>query len=118
MPPALLEPVDRGDVRMVQRGEHLRLAPKTGDPLRIVGESLGQDFERDVATEVAVAGAIHLAHAACADGSADFVGADPGTSTQGQARGLYALSPNDYLRCCVDVGPLGSRDRLLIQSFR
>ena len=38
------EAVNRGDVRMVERGEHLRLAPEPREPLRIGGEGSGRIF--------------------------------------------------------------------------
>ena len=37
MPSALFEPVDRGDVRMVQRGEDFRFALKAGEPVGVGG---------------------------------------------------------------------------------
>ena len=52
------------DVGMVQRGEHLRLALEAGEAFGIVGERLGQDFDRDVAIELRVARPIHLSHPA------------------------------------------------------
>jgi len=33
-----LQPVDRRNARMIERGEHLRFPAKAGDPLRIIGE--------------------------------------------------------------------------------
>jgi hypothetical protein len=33
--PAFLEPVDRGDVRMIERGEDFRFALKTREPFRV-----------------------------------------------------------------------------------
>ena len=67
MPSRFLEAVDRGDVRMIQRREHLRFALEPREPIRIGRERLRQDLERDVAIQPRVAGAIHLAHAARAD---------------------------------------------------
>ena len=58
-----LDRVDGDDVRMVELGEGLRLATKTREPLRILRHFGGQDFERYVAAEFRVGGAIHLAHA-------------------------------------------------------
>ena len=45
----LLETIDRGDVRMVERGEDLRLALEPGEAIGVVRERAGQDFQRDVA---------------------------------------------------------------------
>ena len=61
---------------MAQRGQRLRLALEAGDALRVGGEGGGQDFDRDLAAEHGVAGAIHLAHAALAEQGEDLVGAD------------------------------------------
>ena len=46
---AVLEPVDRTDVRMVERREHLRFALETGEAIGIARERIGQDLQRDVA---------------------------------------------------------------------
>ena len=39
----------------------------------IAGEHVGNDFDRDLATQLRVAGAIHLAHAACAERAKHFI---------------------------------------------
>ena len=52
---------------MVQRREHLRFALKPGEAIGIAGERVGQDLQRDVAIQLRIARAIHLAHAALAD---------------------------------------------------
>ena len=72
------EAVDGGDVRMVQRGEHPGFALKPREPLRVGGEGLGQDLDRDVAIELRVARAIDLAHAAGAERRQDLVRAEAG----------------------------------------
>ena len=51
------------DVGMVQGGERLRLAREPREPLGIAREELGQHLDGDVAIELRVARAIHLAHA-------------------------------------------------------
>ena len=78
----LLEAVDRGDVRMVERREQLRLAPEAGEAFGIGSEELGQDLQRDVAAELRVARAIDLAHAAGAEQGGDPVRAEPSTGGQ------------------------------------
>ena len=62
-----LEAVYRADVGVVQRREHPRLALEAREAIRIAGERLRQDLDRDVARELGVACAVHLAHAARAD---------------------------------------------------
>ena len=45
----VLHPVDRCDVRMVQRGEDVRFALKARQPLRVRANSSGRIFDGDVA---------------------------------------------------------------------
>ena len=73
---AVFKAIDRGDVWMAERGEHLRFSPKSRQSVGIGDEGAGQDLQRDVAIEPGVASAIHLAHAAGANGIDDFVGAE------------------------------------------
>ena len=56
--------------------EHLRFATKTGDPVAVERERLGQDLQSDVAIQFGVAGAINLAHAARTDGRQDLIRAE------------------------------------------
>ena len=72
-----LQPVDRADVRVIERRERPRFAREAGAALGIGGEVRGQDLDRDVATELAVARAIDLAHAAGAERRHDRVGPEP-----------------------------------------
>jgi hypothetical protein len=57
---------------MVQRGENLSFAFEAGEPVRIEGEHLWQNLERDVAIEFGVARAIDLSHAPRTDSGEDF----------------------------------------------
>ena len=66
------EAVDVRDVRMVQRREGLRFACEPREPIGIARERVGQDFDRDVAIQLRVARAIHLAHAAGAEAQRGF----------------------------------------------
>ena len=79
----VLEPIDSGDVRMIERGQDLRFAPKSGEPLRIGREEGGKDFERDLAIEFGIPGAIDLAHTAGPDSRQDFVRGPDGRRVQG-----------------------------------
>ena len=67
--------VDVRDVGVADRGERLRFTREAGQPLGIGGEEVGQDLDRDVAIELRIAGAIHLAHSPGTDGGDDLVGA-------------------------------------------
>ena len=53
---------------MIQRREKLRFAGKPCKSVGIEGEDVGQNLERDLPIELRVARAIHLAHAAGAEG--------------------------------------------------
>ena len=67
MPVGLLEPVDRGDVRVVEGGEEVRLALEAAEALGVLRDLGRQHLDRDVAAEVRVGGAVDLAHAAGAE---------------------------------------------------
>ena len=56
----VLEPIDRGDVRMVERRENLGFALESSQPLRVLSELLGQDLDGDVTPELRVPSSIHL----------------------------------------------------------
>ena len=75
----------RGDVRMVQRGEHFRFALKASEPIVIRRDGRRQDLDRDLALQLGVGGPIHLAHAAFADLGGDFVDAETGAGSEGQS---------------------------------
>jgi hypothetical protein len=79
---------------MVEQRERLRFACEPSEPIWIVGEGVGQELQRDVAIQLRVARAIHLAHAAFADLRGDFVDAEAGTGGEGQTacHGLYGPS--------------------------
>jgi len=72
----LLESVNRGDVLVIERGEHLRLAAEARQAVRIAGKSVGQDLERDVAVQARITRPIDLAHPTSPDRAGDFVGTD------------------------------------------
>jgi hypothetical protein len=71
-----LQPVDLRNVRMVQRREDLSLALESREPVGVVGERRGENFQRDVAVERRIPRAIDLAHAACAEDADDLIDAD------------------------------------------
>ena len=76
---ALFEAIDVRDERMIQRREHARFAFEPRQPVRIVDDRLGQDLDRDVALEAAVARAIDDAHTARTERADDLVGAEART---------------------------------------
>ena len=73
-----------GDVRVIQRGERLGLAREPREAIRIVRERLGQHLDGHVAVELRIARAIHLAHAAFANGRCNLVDAEAGAEGKGQ----------------------------------
>ena len=52
---------------MIQRGGRLRFAPETFQRLRVFGDFVGQEFERDKATEPCVLGLVDDTHPAAAE---------------------------------------------------
>ena len=68
-----LDRVHTDDAGMVESGERLRLAPEALEPLRARGHLGRQHLERDVAAELRVGGAVHLAHPAGAERGGDAV---------------------------------------------
>jgi hypothetical protein len=76
---AFLDAVDLRDVGMVERRQRLRLALEARPPLGIRRQQIRQDFDRDVAIELDVAGAVDLAHSAGADLGLDPVMTNNGT---------------------------------------
>ncbi len=69
----LLQPIDRGDVRVVQRGKQVGLTPEAREPLGIACHFGRQHLDRRLAIEVGVGRPVHLAHAAGADRRGDAV---------------------------------------------
>ena len=58
---------------MVQRGSGLRFLLEASKPFRVIGNMRRKDLQRDIPIQARIAGAIHLAHTARADGCDNFV---------------------------------------------
>jgi len=86
-----VQAVDRGDVRVIERREHLRFTLEPGESLRVCCHVGGQDLDRDVAPELLVARAIDLAHSALAEFGDDLVGAE--AISRGQWQEVAPSSP-------------------------
>ena len=69
----LLEAVDDRDVRMVERGQDAGFALEPCETVRIGGERLRQDLDRDVAIELRVTRPVDLPHAAFANLRRDHI---------------------------------------------
>ena len=59
-------------------------ALKAREPIGVSRERRRQDLDRDLALQLRVGRAIHLAHAALADLRGDFVDAEAGAGSEGQ----------------------------------
>ena len=81
----VLEPVDRGDVRMIQRGEDLRFALKARQAVGVGCERRGEDLDRDLTLQLRVRRPIDLPHSTHAELRGDFVDAEAGAGREGQA---------------------------------
>ena len=68
----VLQPVDRRDVRMIERGEDFRFALKPRQPVGVGCERRWQDFDGDVTLQLRIARAIDLAHTPGPKGGKDF----------------------------------------------
>ena len=68
---------------MIEGSQDLRFAFKPRQPLRIGREQVGQDFQRDLAAQLHVPGAVDLTHAARAEGAGDFVRAEASAGLHG-----------------------------------
>ena len=86
--PLGLEAVDRGDVRVVELREELRLALESRQALLVLGERRGQDLDRDLALQPRVGRAVDLAHPALAELGGDLVGAEALADQGGILSGL------------------------------
>lgn len=75
----LLERVNRGDVRMIQGRERLRLSLEPRQAVGVRRERGRQDLDRDLAAERRVGRSVDLPHPAFADRRGDFVDAEAGT---------------------------------------
>ena len=84
LPVGLLEPVDRGDVRVVEGGEEVGLALEAPQALFVLRHLGRQHLDRDVPVEVRVGGAVDLAHPPGPESRGDLV-VRQGLSDQGRA---------------------------------
>ena len=80
VPPGdLLEGVDAGDARVIQRGERLRFSFEARYAILVLEEFLRQNFQRDIPCEARVRRPVHFSHPSGAERSEDLVGSEPGT---------------------------------------
>ena len=67
------ESIDRGNVGMIQRCQHASLALESSHPLTVASETLGKNFNRNVALQFGIPRAVNLTHAAASELAQDFV---------------------------------------------
>ena len=87
----VLDPIDAADVRMIQSGEHVRLAREPRTPIGIGGEQCREELQRDVAIQLRVTGAIHLTHPAGPQQIDDLVGAEARPGREAHAGGAIIV---------------------------
>src|SRR5262249_20464451 len=68
----LFEAVNRADIRMIERRQHLRFTPEAREPVRIAGQSRGKDLDGNLAIQLRVASKIDLAHPAATECAEDL----------------------------------------------
>lgn len=61
---ARLRGVTAVNVRMVERGQHLRLPPEPREAVGIADELIGQDLQSDIPEELRIARLVDLSHTA------------------------------------------------------
>ena len=82
----IFEAIERGDVWMIERREHVRFSPEPGEAFRVAPQRLGKNLQSDITTESWMAAAVYLSHAALSDDGDDFVttrGASQARATSG-----------------------------------
>ena len=82
----LFQSINGCDVGMVQRGEHLRLPMESSHPFGVVYKIFGQDFQRDFAAQLCIAGTVHLTHSARADDSGNLISSEARSGREHQTR--------------------------------
>jgi hypothetical protein len=87
---AFLNAVNRRDMRIIQRSEDLRFTCEAGETVRVERNRRREHFQRNVALQLGVAGALDFAHAARAKQADDFVGTHlcAGWERHGETGGL------------------------------
>lgn len=67
---------------MIQRGEELRFALEAREAIGITGKRFRQDLQGDIALQLRIAGAVHLAHAAGAERAGNLEWAESGAARE------------------------------------
>jgi len=70
---AILHAIDRGDIRVIQRGQHLRFPGEARHAVGILCEDFRNHLDRDIASQFGVRRAVHHTHAALAQLAGDAI---------------------------------------------
>ena len=70
------ESMNLRDVRVIQRGKDFGFPSKPGQAIGVRSDVCREDLDRDVALQICIIGAIHLAHSTRADSCGDLVRTD------------------------------------------
>ncbi len=103
-----LEPVDGRDVGVVECRQEIGFPREARQALRVASEERRQNLERDVARQLAVAGAVNFAHPAGADQGDDLVGAEAcaGRQAHRSLEIIRTAKPMSYVRRSPGRRPL------------
>src|SRR5690348_17540078 len=98
---------------MVERSQHLGFALEPRHAPGVSSERFRQYFQRDVALQPGIAGAIHFAHAARADRREDLVGSEsvPGSIIHlpiGTRRSNSSKKLSSSVTCVMGLSPAGA----------
>ena len=95
-----LEAVDRGDVRMAERGEDPRLAFEAPQAPRVAAKRVGQALDRDLAAQAGIERPVDAPHAARAQQIEDLIAADVLSEDEAIAGGVVRdPAPGRCRRC-------------------
>ncbi|HEV8336851.1 MAG TPA: hypothetical protein VGR67_10570 [Candidatus Polarisedimenticolia bacterium] len=87
-PGRFFHPIDGADGAVAQRGQDLSFTAETGEPVGIPGKGLREHLDGHLPVEPGILGAIHLAHAARAERSEDFIRAQTCSRRESHADGI------------------------------
>ena len=82
----LLEPVERGDVRVIQLSQEPGLPLEAVQALAVLGEGFREHLDGHVPAQLGVAGSVDLPHPTRTDGLDDLVLAELGTWGEGHGQ--------------------------------
>ena len=112
-----LEAVDRGDVRMAERGEDPRLAFEAPQAPRVAAKRVGQALDRDLAAQAGIEGPVDTPHAARAQQIEDLIATDVLSEDEAIAGGVVR-DPGSAAASAASASCLARFRRRQIRGFR